>query len=100
MILEQCKGVHCVDLGESFQKHIYLQNFVLIQPRTSLVKFAASRDVCLSPGAPRRSRALRGRSPSRSRSRSRSRSGGRGGGRGGGGGGLCAAEASLMAGVD
>ena len=43
-ILEQCKGGHCVDLGESFQTHIYLQNFVSIQPRTSPVKFAASRD--------------------------------------------------------
>ena len=42
MILEQCKGVHCVDLGESFQTHIYLQNFVSIQPRTSPVKFARS----------------------------------------------------------
>ena len=41
VILEQCKGVHCVDLGESFPTHIYLQNFVSIQPRTSLVKFAA-----------------------------------------------------------
>ena len=39
MILEQCKGVHCVDLGESFQTHIYLQNLASIQPRTSLVKF-------------------------------------------------------------
>ena len=36
--------MHCVDLGESFQTHIYLQNFVSIQPRTSPVKFAASRD--------------------------------------------------------
>ena len=26
----------CVDLGESFQTHIYLQNLALIQPRTSL----------------------------------------------------------------
>ena len=34
--------MHCVDLGESFQTHIYLQNFVSIQPRTSPVKFAAS----------------------------------------------------------
>ena len=42
MILEQCKGVHCVDLDESFQTHIYLQNFVSIQLRTSPVKFAAS----------------------------------------------------------
>ena len=23
-ILEQCKGLHCVDLGESFQTHIFL----------------------------------------------------------------------------
>ena len=23
MILEQCKGVYCVDLGESFQTHNY-----------------------------------------------------------------------------
>ena len=42
MILEQCKGVHCVDLVESFRTHIYLQNSVSIQPRTSPVKFAAS----------------------------------------------------------
>ena len=40
MNLEQCKGVHCVDLGESFQTHIYLQNFVSMQPRTSPLKFA------------------------------------------------------------
>ena len=40
MILKLCKGVHCVDLGESFQTHIYLQNLVSIQPRTSPVKFA------------------------------------------------------------
>ena len=39
MILEQCKGVHCVDLGENFQTHIYLQNLVSIQPRTSPPKF-------------------------------------------------------------
>ena len=32
----------CVDLGESFQTHIYLQNLASIQPRTSLVKFARS----------------------------------------------------------
>ena len=29
---EQCKGAHCVDLGESFQTHIYLQNLASIQP--------------------------------------------------------------------
>ena len=52
MILELCKGVHCVDLGESFQTHIYLQNLASIQPRTSPVKFAASRDATsTSPGA-------------------------------------------------
>ena len=36
--------MHCVDLGKSFQTHIFLQNFVSIQPRTSPVKFAASCD--------------------------------------------------------
>ena len=41
-IAELCKGVHCVDLGESFQTHIYLQNLASIQPRTSPVKFARS----------------------------------------------------------
>ena len=40
-IADLCKGVHCVDLGESFQTHIYLQNFVSIQPGTSPPKFAA-----------------------------------------------------------
>ena len=39
-VAELCKGVHCVDLGESFQTHNFLQNFVSIQPRTSPVKFA------------------------------------------------------------
>ena len=34
-IRERCKGVHCVDLGESFQTHIFSQNFASIQPRTS-----------------------------------------------------------------
>ena len=43
MVLEQCKGVHCVDIGESFQTHtsIYLPNLASIQPRTSALKFAA-----------------------------------------------------------
>ena len=40
MLLEQCKGVHCVDLGESFQTHIFLENLASIQPRTSPLKFA------------------------------------------------------------
>ena len=39
-IAELCEGVHCVDLGESFQTHIYLQMLASIQPRTSPVKFA------------------------------------------------------------
>ena len=30
--------MHCVDLGESFPTHSYLQNFVSIQPRTSLLQ--------------------------------------------------------------
>ena len=34
--------VHYVDLGESFQTHIFLQNLASIQPRTSPPKFARS----------------------------------------------------------
>ena len=41
-IRERCKGVHCVDLSESFQTHIFLQNLASIQPRTNPVKFARS----------------------------------------------------------
>ena len=41
-IEERCKGMHCVDLGESFPTSIYLQSLASIQPRTSLVKFARS----------------------------------------------------------
>ena len=48
MILELCKGVHCVDLGESFQTHIFLQNLASIQPRTSTVKFARSSNAAAS----------------------------------------------------
>ena len=43
VIQELCKGMHCVDLGESFQTHIYLQNLASIQPRTSPVKFYRRR---------------------------------------------------------
>ena len=57
MILELCKAVHCVDLDESFETHIYLENFFSIQPRTSPVKFAerrvlqpAGRSAPLAPG--------------------------------------------------
>ena len=38
-IEERCKGVHCVDLDESFPTSIYLQNLASIQPRTSPKKF-------------------------------------------------------------
>ena len=41
-IRERCKGVHCVDLGESFPTSIYLQNLASIQPRTSPKKFESS----------------------------------------------------------
>ena len=62
MILEQCKGVHCVGLGESFQTHIYLQNFVSIQPRTSPLKFAAKERRCVhDPGHSRHGGAARRR---------------------------------------
>ena len=40
MIAELCKGLQCVDLGESFQTHIHLQNLASIQPRTSRSKLA------------------------------------------------------------
>ena len=38
-IRERCKGVHCVDLGESFPTSIYLQNLASIQSKTSLFNF-------------------------------------------------------------
>ena len=50
VILERCKGVHCVDLGESFRTHFYLQNLVSIQPKTSPVKFARSTPPGWKPG--------------------------------------------------
>ena len=50
MIFDKCKGVLCVDFGESFQTHIFLQNFVSIQPRTSPAKFALT--TALSRGTP------------------------------------------------
>ena len=34
-IREKCKGVHCVDLGESFPTSVYFKNLASIQPRTS-----------------------------------------------------------------
>ena len=38
-IPKRCKGVICVDLGESFPTSISLQNLASIQPRTSLFSF-------------------------------------------------------------
>ena len=37
---DRCKGLHCVDLCESFPTNLYLQNLASIQKRTSPVKFA------------------------------------------------------------
>ena len=34
-VRERCKGVHCVDLGESLPTSIFLQNLVSIQLKTS-----------------------------------------------------------------
>ena len=59
-IRERCKGVHCVDLGESFQTHVYLQNLASIQPRTSPVKCARSRNAETYESSPTRSRRGRG----------------------------------------
>ena len=47
MILELCKGVHRVDLGESFPTNIWLQKSASIQPRTSPAKLA--RSPCTDP---------------------------------------------------
>ena len=43
-IEEQCKGVHCVDLGESFPTSIYFQKSASIHPRTSPSKFGRKFD--------------------------------------------------------
>ena len=40
---KRCKGVHCVDLGESFPTHILLQNLASIQLRTNLSSLPAPR---------------------------------------------------------
>ena len=39
----RCKGVHCVDLVESFPTSIYLQKSASIQSRTSLSKLQIRR---------------------------------------------------------
>ena len=44
--------MHCVDLGESFPTHIFLQNFALIQPRTNPLTFARSPNECSTTGEP------------------------------------------------
>ena len=41
-IRERCKGVHCVDLGESFPTRVYLQILASTQPRTSPKTFERS----------------------------------------------------------
>ena len=41
-IEERCKGMHCVDLGESFPRIIFLQKSASIQPRTSPSKFGGN----------------------------------------------------------
>ena len=41
-VAELCKGMHCVDLGESFQTHTYLQNLASIQPKKGPPKFGRS----------------------------------------------------------
>ena len=68
MILEQCKGVQCVDLGESFPTHIYLQKLASIRPRTSPPKFARSEDLA---GGPRRAERRASRGSQRCRAGSR-----------------------------
>ena len=44
-IRERCKGVHCVDLDESFPTSIYLQKSASIQPRTSPSKFGGENSI-------------------------------------------------------
>ena len=59
MILKLCKGVHCVNLVKRFRTHIYLQNLASIQPRTSPLEFAASRDTLPRQRSPGRREAAR-----------------------------------------
>ena len=44
-IPKRCKGVHCVDLGESFPTSIYLQKWASIQPSTSPSKFGGKYSI-------------------------------------------------------
>ena len=50
---ELCKGVHCVDLGESLHAHYYMHNLASIKPRTSPIKFAWSSGSAAPPRDPR-----------------------------------------------
>ena len=67
--------MHCVDLGESFQTHIYLQISPSIQPRTSSVKFAASHPNYLGYAAPLPGELRRGVRDARSERGPRGRTG-------------------------
>ena len=60
-IRERCKGVHCVDLGESFPTSIYLQKSASIQPRTSRSKFGSQITVLITYRASCSPRAVPGR---------------------------------------
>merc|ERR1711907_894800 len=44
-IPKRCKGVPCVDLGESIPTRIYLQKSASIQPRTSPSKFGGEKSI-------------------------------------------------------
>ena len=63
-IRKRCKGVHCVDLGESFPTNIYLMKSASIQPRTSLSKLGEKFNSLfirlLIPDAIRRSKSTSG----------------------------------------
>jgi len=55
VILEQCKVVQCVDVGNIFQTHIYLQKLASIQQITSPLEFedgAADAVVAAAAQAP------------------------------------------------
>ena len=58
-IPKRCKGVHCVDLGESFPTSIYSQKSASVQPRTSPSKFGGKYSILIN-------RVLSGASASRS----------------------------------
>ena len=59
-IEERCKGVHCVDLGESFPTSIYLRKSASIQPRTSPSKFGEKFNSLFTSLLRRDDRARRG----------------------------------------